>query len=709
MFLQHRKTNLTLTLGMLLVGVFATGGFSPHFLSSLSLPHVAAAPSGSFLGIDCAYGGSAPGQVFPTPVITKDGDGLLHSKCQWAGDVDGDGALDPLVSDNPSLGTAGSGGGFIADIILNNTSTRITGFDITIDYDTRVLNAVIVDQSGLLFGGNSGCIVPNCTLTTALTIDRTVGEVRVAQALLGTQAGPGSNCDNGVNPKCNSATQEFFRIRFDVVGSGTGFISFSSDPIKNAIISPDLSPNSVPHTSLNGALSTNDLYNVINSMPMGLGLNVSWTFSPSQEIPGSPLTFTAAAACSNCTGAFTYHWDLSSLDSPTYVPKIDGSGATLTLTIPPPIAFRVTLNVSDSATPAHNWALAVRVLPLTSGTSGLPSVTQLNQGTAGGSWNAIWLGGIVTSSSGYSGLWTFCPGSPSVTTVCNKPKTVLAQSPVPGPITQTSSISGLVFNFAGVYNASFQISDTAVSQIGPAPASVTKYFLVNVTGSTPAYTVILSPSQQVQTQGQPSSFSLTPSYGSTYPSGFRATSFSYLVTFGDGASQTVQGGLSPTLMTHTYTSAGTFQVKVVAHEVGSIAPSKIMESATSTVNVVQTPLTGDFTYNPSSPTPSQSITFTATATGGSSPFTYRWSFGDGSANGTGVTLTHSYSGTGTFNVTLTITDAFGTSFVVLHTISVGSQGVSPLIIGGGVAAALVVAAGLLLFFRRRRSAPSSKA
>ena len=136
--------------------------------------------------------------------------------------MDGDGALDPLASDNPSLLPAGSGGGFIADIVVTNLNTSINGFDLTLNYDTRVLNAVLIDQSGLLYGGNNGCPNGNplCTFSTALTIDRSIGEVRVVQALLAVTSGPGGNCNTTVNPNCVNANQELFRIRFDVVGAG---------------------------------------------------------------------------------------------------------------------------------------------------------------------------------------------------------------------------------------------------------------------------------------------------------------------------------------------------------------------------------------------------------------------------------------------------------------------------------------------------------
>src|SRR5207245_7499327 len=72
-----------------------------------------AAPNGNIVGINCAYGSIGTGGI---PIQTHDNNGTLQSICPWAGDVDGDGAFDPLVSDNPSLLPLGSGGGFIADV-----------------------------------------------------------------------------------------------------------------------------------------------------------------------------------------------------------------------------------------------------------------------------------------------------------------------------------------------------------------------------------------------------------------------------------------------------------------------------------------------------------------------------------------------------------------------------------------------------------------
>src|SRR5947208_4115739 len=287
-----------LLFGSVSTAFFAADLFNPN-QSSLShgQPVLFAPPDNNVLGIVCGYGASDPSQPFPVAITTKDGNvlapGTVNSSCDWAGDVDGDAALDPLVSDNPSLLPSGSGGGFIADIVITNLNTNINGFDLTLNYDTHVLDAILVDQSGLLYGGNNGCLSsnPSCTLTAALTIDRSMGQIRLSQAILGITSGPGGNCDSTANPNCLNANQELFRIRFEIVGAGTGFINFSTDPLKNVIVNP----GTVPHTSLNSNLGTDALFQITNGVASGSFVD-SWTFSPSPEVPGSALTFTALAA-----------------------------------------------------------------------------------------------------------------------------------------------------------------------------------------------------------------------------------------------------------------------------------------------------------------------------------------------------------------------------------------------------------------------------
>src|SRR5690349_11122851 len=155
---RKRLRFLTLVVLLMLAGVPAVSYIFSFMGNNSLLPSAHALGAHNNLGIDCAYGASAdPPAAFPTAITTKDSDGVLDTNCQWALDVDGDGGFDPLVSDNVALLPAGSGGGFMADVVIRDLNTTVNGFDQTISFDPRVLSAVLIDQSGLTFGGNVGC------------------------------------------------------------------------------------------------------------------------------------------------------------------------------------------------------------------------------------------------------------------------------------------------------------------------------------------------------------------------------------------------------------------------------------------------------------------------------------------------------------------------------------------------------------------------
>src|SRR2546425_4428486 len=460
---------------VLILGTLTTASLASSLPGGNSIPSVRtvhALPGPPLLGVDCALGASADSpNPFPTPITTKDSDGVSDTSCQWAGDFDGDPAatFDPLVSDSPELASAGLGGGFIANVIYTNMNNTINAFDITVNYDPRVLDFVQFDQTGLLFGGNVNCppSTPSCTLQLAASVDRVNGVVRLAQAVEQTTVGPGAT-----NPALNVNAVTFFRMRFDFVDAGSTPLTFGRNIVTFAV---GLNTGPEPHSTQNSAFDTQLFFQLTNGVVAG-GFNESWTFSPNPEVPFAPLTFSAAAAsCSFCAAPFTYQWDFSSFDSSGYVAKVNATGQTVTLTAPPQAINRVTLTVTDSA--AHS-VTAVRRLPLVGAAQGPSTVARTVVSAA---FKSGYLGGVSaecsgstctgTGSTGFTGTWRFCPGSGIVKTVCSNPNAAASTDP--------ASILGISWLFAGLYTTVFSVTDSGPSQIG-GPRTATQCFPCDV-------------------------------------------------------------------------------------------------------------------------------------------------------------------------------------------------------------------------------------
>ena len=636
--------------------------FASHILGTGILPLIrpvsgALGPNNN-LGIDCALGASADSpNPFPTPITTKDSDGVIDSGCHWAGDVDGDAAatLDPLTSDSPETLSPQIGGGFIADVIFTNMNQTINGFDITLNYDPRILDFVAFDQSGLTFGGNVGCpaALPQCTLTLVNSADRMNGVIRLAQVVQNLRIGP-----NGDTGNTNSAT--LFRLRFDVVGAGHTSIHFGTTIITFAV---GISTGADPHFTIDGSFSTQIIFKALNgqtAIPCTLpcfspsSFNASWSFSPNAEVPGSPLTFTATASCSYCLGALTYNWDFSSVDSSTYISKIDRTGRAVTITAPPPIVNRVTLTVTNGTASAS----VTRLLPLAAGS---PPAT-LPVATVGSAARGSWLGGVPS----YSGSYNLCPAQSSTDfSVCSKPTVIIPQ----GTLSQNKTVA-LSYNYAGVYNSTLSVTDSAPFQVsGPNSASTT--FLVNITGVPAVFTVVVASNSSTVRAGQTVQFLSTVAYNNTYPTILRSSTFQYTFNFGDGSSQSSSSGQS-IIATHKYSSAGNFTVKVTAQETRTttVSKSRIQENGFMQLGGNQT-LSADFTISPPTPQVRESVSFNALASGGTPPYSFAWNFGDGTTS-IGNTTTHAYSNAGTYAITLTVTDANSKFASVIHTLTVGA-------------------------------------
>lgn len=700
---QVRSLMLAMTLFVILfTSTFAISLFLGSRLP-VDIPRVHAFTP-NVLGMDCAYGSNVEGQTFPTSVTTPspytspDFDGTLDTSCQATYLADTDSALHPLVSDNPTAVVAsGSGGGITLDVVamLNTTTgvnpTTINGFDISLQFNTKQLRAVEFDQTGLPWSGCSTCVPGGAfVLTLVKTIDNSAGTLRLAQVIVG-------------DPQSGSA--ELFRVRFDIVGSGNTGVTFFNDILT--------SPSNVAHvTQFLASLDTQSLFDTLNTATLGFQDN--FTFTPDPEVPGQPLTFSAANAfCPGCTGPFAYNWDFSSTDSPTYVSKVSATGQSVTVTAPPPVINRVTLNVTDAL---NHHAYLTRQLPLAVAVNGM---TTLPVGVAGGSWTAEWLGGLVTSTAGYSGHWTFCPGNLSNKQVCSVPITnTFTQF---SSVNQTVTFAGVKYNFGGFYNGTFHIQDASNTeqQLGFGLNRVVAGS-ANVTGTPKAFTVTLNQPATNLIVYQGVTFNATVTYDPSYPAhsqslGFRSLNFIYTFDFGNGSSITTPNSGLNIQMLGNYTSPGTFNVRVEAVEADQTLPIMIEGTAFLRVTIISLlcPVLGacGISLSPGTITAGQAGAFTAAASGGLQPYTYSWKFGDG-ASSTGATVNHTYQTSGDFNVTLTITDSSGQSRTVLKILSVapmagGGSSIlsilsSPLVLGL-IAAVIVAAVGAFVYTRRRRT------
>ncbi|MFA6364015.1 PKD domain-containing protein [Methanoregula sp.] len=120
--------------------------------------------------------------------------------------------------------------------------------------------------------------------------------------------------------------------------------------------------------------------------------------------------------------------------------------------------------------------------------------------------------------------------------------------------------------------------------------------------------------------------------------------------FGDGSTSTYQN------VTHSYTSTGTYTVKLTAYnDAGS---NKTTRSYYITVTETITPPTASFTSDVKQGNLPLTVQFTDTS--GNSPTAWVWTFGDGNSS-TLPNPSHTYTASGTYTVKLTATNAGGSN------------------------------------------------
>src|SRR6266516_893834 len=606
------------------------------------------------LGIDCGYGSNeavynVTGYPGPDGALATGNAGspTLDTSCTWAGSPDiaaGGTQLQPLVSDNPTVAVGTSccnapsrGGGFSAEIVLiQNSTTVINGYDITVSWNPIVLNAVEFDQTGLpFFGANS--------FSATSVIDNTAGSAELSQAILSPPA-PTATLAGNVT---------LFRIRFDVVGIGKTGLTISSD----LVIDPLVSPNSLKHTTVQGSFDSTGVPDLVAGVPLGYSAN--FTFSPNPEVPGSSLSLVGHASCAGCTGALTFSWDTDSVQGypDTTAPKatIEATGSTVTITAPTAtlLAHRVTLIVNDTA---GHVAEATRRLPLA--LSPPPSSTvAVNTAT---SLTAQWLGGIppYSGTTGQVGMkWALCNSTGLTQTICSNPNPSTTNTPA-----QLNTISE-TYKFAGVFTGAVTVADTGEAQIPGSPTLVSANFQVNVTGTPQAYTVTVGSNATAgATTSQVVNITATVAYSTSplYNTAAQSATFSYTFKFGDGTLAVTNAGLRSSAL-HKYTSAGTFSVVVIAQETGSNALAKIQEVGRFSQSISGGGPSVAITSAPSTGTVGAAVSFTATASGGTTPYSFSWNFGDGTGNVAGGatnpnTQSHTYANAGTFTVHVNVTD-----------------------------------------------------
>jgi YVTN family beta-propeller protein len=139
--------------------------------------------------------------------------------------------------------------------------------------------------------------------------------------------------------------------------------------------------------------------------------------------------------------------------------------------------------------------------------------------------------------------------------------------------------------------------------------------------------------------------------------------YTFTWEFGDNTTESTSGTAPTSMVTHTYSSQGTYVATlIVGDSSGDQATTAVFVAAYSNTSGGENQLAAFVTTLAMNGTAPLTVTFSPAVIGGTAPYSLTWSFGDGTPSFTESNsdpITHTYSTPGAYTPQLSVTDARG--------------------------------------------------